>query len=209
MAITITIEKPLKSPFSNSFCVPHLFGICGLHPWHHLSLNKMFLKLMASTWEDQLLTSKTRVHQINKKAVSHFCKCFYSLRDVYEANTTRQCYHEGQWGEEEADDQFDVWLVAYHLPQSLAEGNELGFFPRGLYRPTRRIREESETRGIHLVRRHCTVCCHSDLFPENIQGRPNVSKGSDSGAKSSPFSCHSSIPFCSFTPRNNTAAHRT
>lgn len=129
----------------------------------------MFLNLIASTWEDQLLTIKTRVHRISKKAVSHLCKCFYSLHDIYEANTTRRCYHEGQWGEEEADDQFDVWLVAHHLAHALTEGNELGSFPRSLCHPTRRIREDSEIRGIDLVQWHCTICCDSDFFPEEMQ----------------------------------------
>lgn len=223
----------------------------------------MFLNLIASTWEDQLLTIKTRVRRISQKAVSHLCKCFYSLHYAYEANTTRRCYHEGQWGEEEADDQFDVWLVAHHLAHALTEGNELGSFPRGLCRPTRRIRDDSEIRGVDLF------CCDSDFFPEEIQylcknaiwnmqtihfevghafqgwlgtKRPMILdtcsdfnicirlykelckwvqasflasslemclKASDGGLKRTPISCHSSIPFCSFTPRNNTAVHRT
>lgn len=40
----------------------------------------------------------------------------------YEADNKTQPYHEGQRGEEEADDQLDVRAVAHHQPQALTEG---------------------------------------------------------------------------------------
>lgn len=143
---TITFEKPLKSLFKYSLCATFVWNLWVAPMEPLITEHNVPHNLIASTWEDQLLTIKTRVHRVSKKTVSHLGKYFYSLCDVYEANTTRQCYHEGQWGEEEADDQFDVWLVAYHHVQALTEGDEMGFFRRGLCHPTRRIREESEMR---------------------------------------------------------------
>lgn len=53
-----------------------------------------------------------------------------------------QFYHEGQRGEEEADDQFDVRSVAHHQPQALTEGEGLGLFSPGLYNPTQSRRDK-------------------------------------------------------------------
>lgn len=54
----------------------------------------------------------------------------------------QQNYHEGQRGEEEADDQFDVRPVAHHQPQALTEAEGLGLLPAGLCNPTRRREQD-------------------------------------------------------------------
>lgn len=57
-----------------------------------------------------------------------------------------QYYHEGQRGEEEADDQFDVRSVAHDQPQALTEGEELGSFSHALYNQTVWRREQRQDR---------------------------------------------------------------
>lgn len=58
-------------------------------------------------------------------------------------NDEPQCYHEGQRGEEEADDQFEVRPVTHHHGQALTEGEELRFFPPPLWNPKIRRKLES------------------------------------------------------------------
>lgn len=55
-----------------------------------------------------------------------------------ETNHGTQYYHEGQRGEEEADDQFDVRLVTHHHAQALTEGEQMGFLWPVLYNPEKR-----------------------------------------------------------------------
>lgn len=58
----------------------------------------------------------------------------------HETDNETQYYHEGQRGEEEADDQFDVWSVTHHQPQALTEG-ELGYLSPALYNSTWRRKQ--------------------------------------------------------------------
>lgn len=61
-------------------------------------------------------------------------------------SSIKQHYHEGQRGEEEADDQSDVRTVTHHHAESLTEGEELGFFLT-FYNPAQR-RETAEMRRL-------------------------------------------------------------
>lgn len=91
--------------------------------------------------ETQKKERKKTMKEKRHSGVSHrFCSFNWWISLCFlKANTTRQSYHEGQRGEEEADDQFDVRLVAHHHAHSLAEGNKLGFFPRCLCHPKKKV----------------------------------------------------------------------
>lgn len=71
----------------------------------------------------------------------------YSCYPIYNRpqNTGTLSYHEGQGGEEEAHDQFDIRSMTHHQLQALTEGNGLRLQSHSLWNPTTEVENRRTT----------------------------------------------------------------